>query len=129
MKGIIPVVAAVIVKRHPERILLHKKDEPRNPELLGKWEFPGGMMKHGETPEQALHREIREELGGVIIHIGRLLYAQTNIYKDGKHYLVLFYECSTGYEPAPGGCEYFRRDDIGGLECLPGTHEVVGRIP
>ena len=43
---IIPVVAAVIVMRHPERILLHRKDEPRNPELLGKWEFPGGKIEN-----------------------------------------------------------------------------------
>lgn len=128
MKSIIPVVAACITKSDPLlRILLHKKDEPRNPELLGKWEFPGGMMKHGEKPEDTLHREIGEELG-VIIGIKRLLYAQTNIYKDGQHYLVLFYECQTSYSPAPDGCTWIDPKDIDSMDCLPGTYDVVRKL-
>lgn len=127
MKQIIPVVAACILKRHPLRVLLHQKDEPRNPELVGKWEFPGGMMDYGETPVQALEREVREELG-IIIQVNRLLYAQTNIYADQEHYLVLFYECQTSHQALPDGCRYFAPEDIRTLDCLPGTHEVAYRI-
>lgn len=127
MKQIIPVVAACILKKHPLKILLHQKDEPRNPELLGKWEFPGGMMNYGETPTQSLEREIREELG-IIIQVNQLLFAQTNVYVDRKHYLVLFYECQTSYQVAPDGCCYIAPEDIGTLDCLPGTYEVVQRI-
>ena len=128
MKPIIPVVAACIVKRHPTRILLHRKDEPRNPELIGKWELPGGMMEYGETPEQALSREIREELHGIIISVMSLLYAQTNIYKDGRHYLVLFYECITGYQATPDNCKYIDPKDIDEYDCLPGTCEVIKKV-
>ena len=129
MKKIIPVVAACIVKRDPIlMVLLHKKDEPRNLELVGKWEFPGGMMEYGETPEQALNREIGEEMGGIIIQVNRLLHAQTNIYKDGTHYLVLFYECQTNYKSEPDGCKYFHKQDIEGLDCFPGTYEVLSKI-
>lgn len=134
MKKIIPVVAACITDRDfvPGAFcfLLHKKNEPRNPELIGKWEFPGGMMEHGEDPEVALRREIREELGKEII-IGRLVHAQTNIYKDGRHYLVLFYHCLLPEElPMAPGFKWFSYCALvnleEGLATLPGTLEVAG---
>ncbi len=130
MKSIIPVMAACIVKRNPTRVLLHRKDEPRNPELLGLWEFPGGMMEYGETPEQALVREIKEELN-IPVEVDRLLHAQTNIYTDRRHYLVLFYIChiSVSSEATLNmlkyGCMWCAPGDIRGPHCLPGTQEVA----
>jgi len=140
MKPIIPVVAACITEKMALpgdlAFLLHKKNEaedeehvPRNPELVGKWEFSGGMVKYGEDPEAALRREIREELNREII-IGRLIHARTNIYKDGVHYLVLFYHCKfPEHLPPIDGCKWFSYSDIvcldGDLAALPGTLEVV----
>lgn len=128
-KQIIPVVAACITTKihFPDVLvfLLHKKDEPRNKELLGKWEFPGGMMEYGEESEFSLRREIREELGKEII-MGRLVHAQTNIYKDGKHYLVLFYHCLLPEElPPVAGFKWFNLEEIRIIDTLPGTLEVA----
>ena len=57
------VVAAAIVDDldRPTRLLAARRTEP--PALAGGWEFPGGKIDPGETPIEALHREIREELG------------------------------------------------------------------
>ena len=41
-------------------------------DFAGGWEFPGGKVEPGETPEQAVVREIREELGAAIA-VGRLV--------------------------------------------------------
>lgn len=46
---------------HQGRLLAARRSAP--PELAGRWELPGGKMEPGETPQEALVRELREELG------------------------------------------------------------------
>lgn len=55
----VDVVCAVI--RHEDKYLLAQRPEGKR--LAGCWEFPGGKVDEGESPEQALHRELMEELG------------------------------------------------------------------
>ena len=54
-------VVAAILRDADGRVLLAQRTEGR--ELANLWEFPGGKLEPGETPEQALVRELREELG------------------------------------------------------------------
>jgi len=60
---VLPVilVVAVALIDADGRVLLAQRPEGRR--LAGLWEFPGGKMDDGESPEAALIRELREELG------------------------------------------------------------------
>ncbi|MCB2100515.1 MAG: NUDIX domain-containing protein [Rhodobacterales bacterium] len=55
------LVAAVALVDADGRVLLAKR--PEGKPMAGLWEFPGGKVHAGETPERALVRELREELG------------------------------------------------------------------
>ena len=71
--------------------------------LGGLWEFPGGKREPGETFEQCLARELREELG-VEVKIGGLFEEITHVYAEKTVRLKFFLcELSEG-EPQPIGC-------------------------
>jgi 8-oxo-dGTP diphosphatase len=76
----ITVVAAVI-ERSDRRLLIGQRR--RNDTSPLKWEFPGGKVRRGESPETALERELQEELGVTLVkstEIGRVhhRYAETS---------------------------------------------------
>lgn len=55
------LVAAVALVDADGRVLLAQRPEGKS--MAGLWEFPGGKIEQGETPEAALIRELQEELG------------------------------------------------------------------
>lgn len=82
----IPVVAGFIKK--DGKILIGQR--PVDNSLAGQWEFPGGKIELGESPEQALTRELDEELG-IEAEVGDLKLTCTHTYGD-VGILILFYE-------------------------------------
>ena len=123
----IEVVAAVIVDGE-DRILATQRGYG---DMKDGWEFPGGKMEAGETPEQALRREIAEELA-VDIEVGDLLgtvewdYPKFHLtmhcywcrVMDGKQLSLLEHEAS----------RWLTRNQLWSVEWLPADCEVVRLI-
>jgi 8-oxo-dGTP diphosphatase len=67
--GLISVVGAAVLDSlaDPGRLLVARRTAP--PQFAGMWEFPGGKVEPGESAQQALHRELLEELG-VTVRLG-----------------------------------------------------------
>lgn len=80
----LPVIAAVI--RRGDDVLLCQRREGA---LAGKWEFPGGKLEDGETPEQCLKREIEEELA-IDIEVGHI-YQAVHAHYDHGDFLIIAY--------------------------------------
>lgn len=57
---LVPVACALLVNRDGEILVTSR---PLGKDMAGLWEFPGGKIEAGESPEAALIRELREELG------------------------------------------------------------------
>ncbi len=75
----IEVVCAVVARGG--RVLVCRR--PAGAHLAGHWEFPGGKVEDGEDPDQALVREIREELACTVV-VGQALGAVEHSYPDLK---------------------------------------------
>lgn len=82
----IPVVTAII--RREDKFLLGQR--PESGSMAGVWEFPGGKIESGESPDEALKRELSEELG-IEAEIGKLKFATTHAYGE-TGIVILFYE-------------------------------------
>ena len=94
MNEIKVAVKGVLVKR--DRMLVVQrscKDETG----AGTWENVGGVMDFGETFEQALVREFKEE-AGLSVEVNRLLYAITLLTRPTRQVVLLTFLCSTDDE-------------------------------
>jgi 8-oxo-dGTP diphosphatase len=84
------VSAAALIDVHGH-VLVQQRSAKRS--MAGLWEFPGGKVESGETPEQALARELNEELG-IAVDPGDLRAAGFASEPLGdRHLLLLLYIC------------------------------------
>lgn len=113
------VLVAACALIDPEgRVLMAQR--PEGKELAGLWEFPGGKVEDGERPEDALVRELREELG-IDVSAGALEpFAFASHAYERFHLLMPLYLCRfwTG-EVRPMEGQRIQWSALAGLNSLP----------
>ena len=84
------VVAALILRDSKILVCQRRRDDTHSLQ----WEFPGGKIEPGESPQEALVRELREELG-VTASIGKEVYRTRHRYRESQPELeLIFYRAS-----------------------------------
>lgn len=121
----ITVVAAVI--SDDARILICQRRRHDKFPLL--WEFPGGKVEPGESPEQALTRELREELG-VDAVIGREVYRTRHRYRELADALELIFLSARLCADTPRNLAFEKivwsaRGELASFDFLPADREFI----
>lgn len=129
------LVVVALITNDEGKILLQKRHDERFLDAHEKWEFPGGKVDFGESPEEAIVRECKEEIS-CDIAITRLLpivWPRIWYPSDGGEvqvFVLCFLARIIQGEPTPeyGKVEeitWYTEDEIRTLEVLPGIPEFL----
>ena len=121
------VVTAAIVLREGRVLITQRLPNARHP---GLWEFPGGKLEEHESPEEALVREISEELG-VALSVGDIFDVIYYRYAWGN-VLLLAYLCELSDEPLRhlevADHRWVKPDELDRYPLLPADRPLISRL-
>ena len=124
------LVSAVALVDADDRILLARR--PAGKSMAGLWEFPGGKLRDGETPEAALIRELREELAIDTVESCLAPIAFASHTYDDFHLLMPLFVCRvwTGTPQPREGQElaWVRPRDMGKYPLPPADRPLVAML-
>ena len=124
------VVACIIDDQ--DRVLLTRRCiEP----FCGQWVMPGGKVDHGEPLLEALHREVREEVG-IDVHVEGLLdvYEHVAVGEKNDHYVILYYRAHplttnmTPNDQEVTEAVWAPADQLALYNMTPGTRHILAQL-
>lgn len=123
------VVAAALVDRDG-RLLVQQR--PEGLSMAGLWEFPGGKLEPGETPEQALIRELGEELAIDVDHACLAPACFASDMLGDRHLLLLLFVCrkwrGTPVAQHASALRWVRPVELHGLDMPPADKPLIGLL-
>lgn len=115
-------VVAAVIQREGRYLLCQRPAHKRHG---GLWEFPGGKLEPGESPEAAAHRELREELGVTARWVG----PQTFTIGDGpSDFVIEFHPAGIEGEPRcleHSALRWVAPEDLPGMDLAPSDRLFV----
>jgi 8-oxo-dGTP diphosphatase len=110
------VVGAALIG--PDARILVQQRPPRS-QMAGYWEFPGGKIEAGETPQMALVRELHEELGIIVEPENLVPVSFASEALGARHLLLLLFACRCWQgDPKPIYADALQWADIAALRSL-----------
>ncbi len=109
------VGAAVVINRRGEVLIAQRRAEDM---LGGLWEFPGGKQEPGESIQQCIVRELKEELG-INVQTGDFLLTVKHAYSHFTMDMHTYFAKIISGRPRPLHCQDYRWVEISGLRTFP----------
>jgi 8-oxo-dGTP diphosphatase len=124
----VTTVVAAIIERDGRILITQRKNIGYHPL---KWEFPGGKVEPGETPQAALVRELHEELG-IAARIDRELIRYEYEYSGRSRILLIFYRV-LDFDGVPQNLDFEqilweRADQLRDYDFLEGDKRFIGQF-
>ncbi len=123
-------VSAVVMVDIDGRILIAQRPEGKS--MAGLWEFPGGKVEAGETPERALIRELKEELGIDTIESCLAAFTFASHTYDDFHLLMPVFLCRKwdGFVQAKEGqaLKWVKIEDLKNYSMPPADEPLIAMI-
>jgi 8-oxo-dGTP diphosphatase len=127
------VGVGAIILRNDHVLLIQRGSEPS----AGKWSVPGGLVELGESLQDAIAREVKEEVG-LEVQVRDLVVALDRVILDGAgrieyHYILLDFLCECGAgEPSPASdvvaCAFVPIQSLSQYDLTRGTKQAILRV-
>ncbi len=123
----VEVTAAVIARG--DTVLVCQR--PAGGHHPGKWEFPGGKVEPGETPEEGMRRELQEELG-IDAEVGTALWRTEHQYPGRTPFVLTFFAIPRYWGTVTNRCfadmRWLPLADLRTLDFLEGDREFIAAV-